>query len=291
MCRIAAFPPGTTQEEARKIATHLVGTNLDGVGSGYLKDGEFHINKMPVSMPEADKAGLPIFSHMPHDGWTIFHTRFGTHGDKTMENTHPFSIGDYCFAHNGVWSESEVCRFALLGFVEFKGETDSEVAGYFFNKYGPDDFYKIVKRGGVFLGLHRSGELHIVKTFGDLNIATVDPAAKIAPGVKCYIASDLTDVDDKTIGSVMDSDGGVIKLAADGTLMEAPKLSEVYRYKSYQGQGLFLGGCSTDSCQTQRSSYKSYKDDSKSEKKSGSNVNVWLLDPDNYLVNMVGAMD
>jgi hypothetical protein len=170
MCRIAAFPPNFSRDEAIAILANFENKNTDGTGSAYVKNGEFVIEKWAKPFNKIVKS-KPFLSHMPYnDGWTIVHLRAASHGGNRMENTHPFIIGDWAFIHNGVWSEHNLVRFALSKSVKMEGETDSEVAGHLWNIIGPKKFAQIVEFGGVFMGLHRNGKLWVAKTSGDLEI-------------------------------------------------------------------------------------------------------------------------
>ena len=54
--------------------------------------------------------------------------------------------------------------------MKFEGDTDSEVAAHLWNIIGPKKFSEEIDFGGVFMGLHRNGELWVAKTSGDLEI-------------------------------------------------------------------------------------------------------------------------
>ena len=284
MCRLAALPPGTTYLEAMRIAQSLEGHNTDGVGTAHVINGQFVIKKFPIPLSVAVEKKLDLFSHLPHDGWTIMHTRLATHGGNTDENTHPFEIGDYAFAHNGTWSDSEICRFALEGHHEFKGQTDSEVAGYFFNRFGPEVFSKRVSRGGVFLGLHRNGEIHIVKTYGDLQVANVDGVEFVGkPTGACIIASELTtqDVDQDLIKDV---DSGVIRMNPDGTVKEwGPEIRKTWR----SGYSAYLPFADR-SYSNNRSATMETKTKVERHVVNSKSIDFWQLDPSNYLCDMLG---
>ena len=290
MCRLAAFPPGTTYPEAVRIATSLEGHNIDGVGTAHVLNGQFIIKKFPITLSSAIEKKLDLFSHMPHAGWTVLHTRLATHGDKKDENTHPFEIGDYAFAHNGVWSDSEICRFALEGHHKFIGETDSEVAGYFFNRFGPDLFAKRVTRGGVFFGLHRNGELHIVKTYGDLQVSSCEGHEFVdKPKGLCVLASELT-TDDVDRDQVYDVDTGVIKMAPDGTAKEwgaTIRKSWKSNYNGYSSYLPFAKGYRSDDHSDHRDKSETKKIITNSGQESRS-INFWQLDPSNYVCDMIG---
>jgi len=169
MCRIAAFPPNFPRLEALEILANFENKNTDGTGSVYLRDGKFIVDKWAKPFSSIIK-NKPFLSHMPHNGWTIVHLRAASHGDNRKENTHPFIIGPWAFIHNGIWSEHNLVRLALSKQVKMEGETDSEVAGHFWNIIGPKKFSETVDFGGVFMGLHANGNLWVVKTSGDLEI-------------------------------------------------------------------------------------------------------------------------
>jgi len=144
--------------------------NTDGVGCSYIKDKEIVIEKYPKSISAILTRGVPFMSHMPHNGWTIVHLRLASHGENKMENTHPFNIGnEFSLCHNGIWSQHDIAKLAMKKWVNFKGETDSEVAGYLLQAIGPKEFLKNVSFSGVFLALDRErGFLDVIKTSGDL---------------------------------------------------------------------------------------------------------------------------
>jgi predicted glutamine amidotransferase len=168
MCRLAAFPPGFSRVDALSILQEMEGMNRDGVGSVHVnQEGKFEGHRYPGSLTSllVSKQGEQFLSHMPHNGWTIAHLRMSTHGGVAKENTHPFTAGEWCVAHNGCWSDSDTARLLLEKAVRFAGETDSEVAAHVLNVVGPKRFaFRIY--GGVFLALNRTGHLWVLKTSG-----------------------------------------------------------------------------------------------------------------------------
>lgn len=168
MCRQSCFPPGFPREEALEILLEMETGNTDGTGSVYIQDGKFIVNKWakPLSKVLARNSFL---SHMPYDGWTVAHLRAASQGAICQQNTHPFVVGKWAVTHNGHWSESEIGRLALESTVEFKGETDSEVAAHLINLAGPKRFAEAVDFGGVFFALNKNGHLWAIKTSGQLD--------------------------------------------------------------------------------------------------------------------------
>ena len=189
MCRLAMFPPGYPKDRALEILLRFEGGNKDGVGAAYLnpKTNMFSVSKSPGAISDLVKTH-DFLGHMPYlESWTIAHLRMASHGAVKMENTHPFIVGDWCFIHNGIWSDYKIAKLALSKSVKFHGETDTEVAAHMFNILGPEQFTEEIDRSGVFVGLHRSGQLHVVRTSGDLEgfirtngttvlASTLDPA-------------------------------------------------------------------------------------------------------------------
>lgn len=172
MCRLAAFPPGTSANEAHEIVAKFVKGNDDGVGSCYVEKGEFKLQKYPYSYQQAVSKKDKLFDHMPYDGWTLAHVRMATHGGNEYKNTHPIIKGNYAVVHNGVFSDSRLVRAALADSVKWSGETDTEVAAYMLNKLGPSEFYKVMPSyAGVYLALHRDASLVAIKMgSGDLEL-------------------------------------------------------------------------------------------------------------------------
>lgn len=169
MCRLAAFPPGTSKEYAHEIVGDFLGCNDDGVGTAYLKGKSFVVNKFPYSYTQASREKKPLFDHMPHSGWTIAHVRLATHGQHTYANTHPIIRGDMAVVHNGIFSSHDLVRAALNKAVKWQGETDTEVGAYMLDQLGPQAFYKAMySSSGVWMALHRDGSLSVTKLSGDL---------------------------------------------------------------------------------------------------------------------------
>lgn len=190
MCRLAMFPPNFPREEAIEILQNFAHGQDDGVGYAYIRNDKFVVNKWPIEIGKVLKENDKFLGHMPYDGWTIAHLRAASHGENTMENTHPFLIGDWAFAHNGVWHEYFPVKLTLSAFgIEMKGETDTEVAGNLFNLVGPENLLNAMESDGVFIALNKDGSLTVVKTSGDLEFTNFED--------KYLIASELDDRYDK----------------------------------------------------------------------------------------------
>jgi predicted glutamine amidotransferase len=191
MCRLAAFPPGFSREDALEVLADMEGFNRDGVGSAYARpDGRFVIKRYPWSLRSLlteHKDRDKFLSHMPHDGWTIVHLRIATHGGIAVQNTHPFTAGEWCVVHNGVWDGHAGARLALSNSIKFRGETDSEVAAHLINIVGPKKFAEGLidglDYGGVFLALNRNGHLWVLKTSGELENLTHKGATLLASSI------------------------------------------------------------------------------------------------------------
>ena len=147
----------------------FVAANEDGTGSVYIKDGKFVVNKWPLDLDTVLKQKLPLFDHMPYDGWTLAHVRAISHGKKSVRNTHPFVKGEWAMAHNGIFHEYAPVKAVLQTLGKFEGETDSEVAATLWQVVGRQKFIESLDRSGVFMFLKNNGQLDVVCcTGGDL---------------------------------------------------------------------------------------------------------------------------
>jgi len=192
MCRLLAIPSEFPRDKSLEIIDHFQRGNKDGFGYCYLNEkSEFVVVKFAYSFEDALKKEKDnLLYHLPYkNSFTLVHLRSKTHGEITPGNTHPFIIGEgdnsFTWIHNGVFSETEICRAALPDNINYTGETDTEVAGYLYAKIGSKRFIKVVENSGVFIALKKNGELEILNTSGDLELMKLE-------NDKFLIASELS---------------------------------------------------------------------------------------------------
>lgn len=165
-------PSGFERDEALKILSEMENRNEDGCGYSYLNgNGEFEINKYALSFSDVLEKRLPFLDHMPYYyGWTIIHLRSASCGKIKQENSHPFlsSNRNFCTIHNGHYSDSKVIKLCLSNDFSPKGETDSELLSELIGRFGPRKFFDAIDYAGVFASLHKSGELFVIKSSGQL---------------------------------------------------------------------------------------------------------------------------
>lgn len=114
-----------------RAATASAPTSADGWGVGFYQGGEVLHKKRPQTAGEAidwiDIAG-DVHSHC-----VVAHLRQATVGDFRAENTHPFRMRQWLFAHNGTIDRFAALRGALFEQLpdflrrNVRGETDSEL--------------------------------------------------------------------------------------------------------------------------------------------------------------------
>lgn len=217
-------------ESAELLLRYLERGNKDGVGIGYLKDREYYTARAHWALSDVTNASEAFFGHMPSPSWTIAHVRLATHGEPAKRNTHPFTFKRFAVVHNGVFSEHALMRKMLKGKAALKGETDSEVAGYLLDEWGPKEFYESVSYSGVFLGLHRKGGLWAVNTGGDLKTLQTKYGT--------VVASDFPFVcPDKRLSK------GIYYFSKDGfKTREITKENMITSGPSYSGNNRYRGG-------------------------------------------------
>ena len=219
MCRLAAFPPGYSRDKAIDILLNFEDFNTDGTGYSYVKDGEFVVEKWAKSLSKVLKQN-DFLTHMPYDGWTIAHLRAASHGEKLRRNTHPFVTSKYCICHNGIWSDYKIAKLALKDRIEFKGETDSEVAAQLIDLIGPAEFAKEMDFAGTYLVLQRDGKLWALKTSGDLEMKNLRKGGVL-------IASEF---DDEMVKNAIDVCRGWFFFDNQGHYLDHEKTGESYSY-------------------------------------------------------------
>lgn len=96
MCCILHRPKGASKiAESNLKAINRI--NDDGWGISYIKDG---ILKVVKSM-DMDEATKQIRELEEQDIEFLYHARYATHGDKIVENCHPYNLCNGVMFHNG----------------------------------------------------------------------------------------------------------------------------------------------------------------------------------------------
>ena len=104
MCRQIARPGGMKKDQVLEIMLDMEGTNTDGFGYGYVKDGNFISKKTSMSLTNIlkKKSKNDFFGDaFSHNGWVLFHLRRASRGAVCINNSHPFISEKNLFCHNG----------------------------------------------------------------------------------------------------------------------------------------------------------------------------------------------
>lgn len=145
----------------------------------------------------------------------IAHTRWATHGEPTEENAHPHQVGNVTLVHNGIIENAEELREKLIDDgVEFKSETDTEVACAIINKYyEKDPIDAITKALKALKGSYAFGI--IFKDSDKLYAVRKDSPLIIGVGEdENYIASDIAAIINYTNKYILLEDNEIVELTA-----------------------------------------------------------------------------
>ncbi len=130
MCRLFAAISGVRQsfEEDLLYFRHLSSVHSDGWGIGWYYRNRPVVHKSSVTAlydPKYLTAARTIKSNM-----VVAHLRKQTRGNVREVNSHPFTLKNYLFAHNGTISKS--LKYLIRGdYRGMQGDTDSEMLMHF----------------------------------------------------------------------------------------------------------------------------------------------------------------
>jgi glutamine amidotransferase len=122
--------------------------NPSGWGIGWYEDGAASVKKEPLpahQSPALNQAVAEVKSAI-----VLAHVRFATCGDPKLDNCHPFSSGNWLFAHNGgvdrysLWAQLDGHRRTAV-----RGDTDSEVLFHWILQH-------VEREGDIVAGLRKA---------------------------------------------------------------------------------------------------------------------------------------
>jgi len=129
---IVANPPRKMEEELMSFR-YFANRNRDGWGIGW------YTSKGPVIFKNTKNAIkdvlFPRVVSLVHSNVVIAHLRAKTKGNVREVNTHPFSIREYLFAHNGTMDRKPLERELRGEYRKLEGDTDSERLFHFLIQY------------------------------------------------------------------------------------------------------------------------------------------------------------
>lgn len=167
--------------------------------TGKIKDLEIKMNNTKI-----------IDSHIG-----IAHTRWATHGIANETNAHPHTVGRVTIVHNGIIENAEELRDKLIKEgIEFKSETDTEVACAIIDKYYKDDPIEAINKAiKEIVGSYAFGII-----FEDINdkIYAVRKDSPLIIGVgkeENYIASDIAAIIKYTGEYILLDDNEIVELS------------------------------------------------------------------------------
>jgi len=122
---------------------HRGNQNPHGWGFAFIQNGNWKLIKKPDSLSSED---IKNEQFQFKSKFVVGHVRWASCGKRTHQNTHPFHIGQWIFAHNGtVSSIKNNSEFKLTKFLP-EGQTDSEYAFcYLLEKIGNEENIERIK--------------------------------------------------------------------------------------------------------------------------------------------------
>jgi glutamine---fructose-6-phosphate transaminase (isomerizing) len=236
MCGIVGY---TGKQEAAPIMLEglkrLEYRGYDSAGVVVSFEGKLHLSKAKGYVDDLSKK---IDGGRLMKGKTgIGHTRWATHGKPSDENAHPHvsSGGKIACVHNGIIENYVKLREMLISKgIEFKSETDTEVAVNLIQYYYKGDILKAVSQAA--LRMEGSYALGIMcEDFPDLLIATRKESPLIL-GIgegENFLASDVTAVLKYTRDVYYLADDEIAMVTPDSIKIFNCELEEISKEPSY----------------------------------------------------------
>lgn len=147
MCKLfgAVVLPERVPQEMVDFRHHAA-RDRDGWGIAWYDSGNLQVVKSPESALQNHK--YVATTNEVNSRLMLAHLRRSTRGNNRKVNAHPFSFGNYVFAHNGTIDISELGDYLRGEYRHVRGNTDSEVLFRF--------LIQKMERYGNFMGLRKA---------------------------------------------------------------------------------------------------------------------------------------
>lgn len=201
----------------------------DSAGVGYVKDDEVIVKKQIGKI----KCLEEIIDYNEETYMGIGHTRWATHGEPSIINSHPHSMGKFTVVHNGIIENYHELknRLQYLGY-NFISDTDTEVIPALLDYYYQEekDILKSIQKtmndlnGSYALGIICQDDLksiYAVRHNSPLIVATSDDGN--------FIASDVPAILNYTNRYLLLDEYEIAKLSYDNINIFNKKLEEIQK--------------------------------------------------------------
>ena len=147
----------------------------------------------------------------------IAHTRWATHGGPNEVNAHPHTSGKVTLVHNGIIENAHELKERLIeDGVEFKSETDTEVACALINSYYDNDMVKAINKACKdIVGSYAFA----IMVEGDDKIYGVRKDSPLILGIgedDLFLASDIAAIIDYTDKYILLDELEIVEISSDG---------------------------------------------------------------------------
>ena len=208
----------------------------DSAGIAYLKNNKIEIKKEKGKIINLEnKIDFNIKSNLG-----IGHTRWATHGEPSILNSHPHKVGKITLVHNGIIENYEELKTLLKTYnYKFSSETDTEVACALIDKLYKEknDIVKVLNKAS---NLIRGSYAFALICDDDPN--TIYATRKDSPLIialkdnEYFIASDVPAILKNTNEFMLLDDYDIVKINNDGLKIYNQKLEVISKQiKTFEG--------------------------------------------------------